>query len=767
MTDNPLLLAALQYSAMGWHVFPCRPGMKVPATPHGVKEATTSEATIRAWWTRWPAANVALACGAASGVYVIDVDVDPAKGIDGFASLEAFPELPTTIRQSSPRGGAHFIFKASTPVRNKNSFRPGIDIRGEGYYIIVAPSIHPNGKAYAWAKDLGPEEVELAEYPDFMRPPVEKPAAAPWDRPAVAPEPAKKAPDSPGSTPILERAALYLSTCEPAMQGQAGHDKLLWAARAMVVGFELDHATALGLLWSEFNPRCIPPWDRSKPSEAKDFERKVVEARRTPGQKPRGWLLDELGLRGQAEAALEYGKTLAAGLLACKKATTKPDKVLIKKQTPIKSKTDFPDWILHPPGLVGQFCGWINETAGCPQPALALAASLTACGALFGRKVRDQSNGRTNLYMMGVAHSSAGKDHPADCIEQLFALAGASGLLGGSRVTSDTAIELALSANPVQLFNWDEVGHMFAAIKQAGVGSGNGQHLRTIVPALMQLYSSAHKLFVGKQKAEEELRRIDQPHVCVWGLTSPDVLYQSLSTAELRDGWLGRVITVISHDRPKYQIKRAMPPPEGLVSMVQAWLTRVIPPPDDVGNIRAATGCYQKEIPTDAAAMKVFEDFRDECYERMLKCDSAGDDAQYLWGKALQNARRIALIVAVGDQFDGAEIGEFHAKYGCELIRLCTLRFSECIKHNLADNQFEADKQKIMRIISATGSEGISKCELTKRTPSFKNRETRNSYIADLAEARMIVVGMNEKRPDAKAGWLWKYPYGLTSGEQE
>jgi hypothetical protein len=476
--------------------------------------------------------------------------------------------------------------------------------------------------------------------------------------------------------------------------------------------------------------------------------------------------LEENGLRDNNDpAVLEYGLRLASGLLQSKTAKPPEKAPDILTAKPKTDAGDMPDWILNPPGLVGELTRYINATAGCYQPKLALAAAITACGALFGRKVRDQSNGRTNIYMMGVAHSSAGKDHPADAIEQLFSTAGASGLLGGSRVTSDTAIELSLSVNPVQLYMWDELGHMFQAIKAAGMGGGSGQHLRTIVPTLMQLYSSAHKLYIGKQKAEEELRRIDQPHVCVWGLTSPDILFQSLSTSELRDGWLGRVVTVISTDRPKYRLTTYTPPPESLVSIIQAWITRQIPAPEGEGDIRGTTGCYQMLVPTQAPALKVFEDFRDECYDKMLSCDRLGDDTQFLWGKALQNARRVAMILATGDRYDNPEITDFHAKYACEFIRICLRTFQKAVKENVSDNVWEAEKQRIVAIISKGGPEGVSKSELTRRTPFLKDKKVRDAYIADLIEAGTIV--MKQHPQQSKSTWLWKTPWGLDTTAKE
>ena len=86
---NTLLNHALKYAAMGWHIHPLVPRQKVPITTHGVKDATTDEKQIRAWWKKWPDANIAVACGEKSRIYV--VDVDKSEKADGHMA-------PTTVR---------------------------------------------------------------------------------------------------------------------------------------------------------------------------------------------------------------------------------------------------------------------------------------------------------------------------------------------------------------------------------------------------------------------------------------------------------------------------------------------------------------------------------------------------------------------------------------------------------------------------------------------------------------------------------------------
>jgi len=79
MSTTIILDAALRYAGIGFSIVPIRPGEKVPYTEHGVHDATTSLKQIKRWWQRWPKADIALACGAASGFDVLDVDRQAAS----------------------------------------------------------------------------------------------------------------------------------------------------------------------------------------------------------------------------------------------------------------------------------------------------------------------------------------------------------------------------------------------------------------------------------------------------------------------------------------------------------------------------------------------------------------------------------------------------------------------------------------------------------------------------------------------------------------
>ena len=158
--------AAASYGARGWAVLPLRRRDKVPAIRGGCKSASDDEVQIRAWWSANPEDNVGIATGGSSlGLVVIDLDVDDAKGEDGMATLRAWErehgELPETVSAVTGRGGCHLYFRCNSPIGCSVNPEMGVDVRGEGGFVVAPPSTHPNGRAYCWEND--PSEFAVAD----------------------------------------------------------------------------------------------------------------------------------------------------------------------------------------------------------------------------------------------------------------------------------------------------------------------------------------------------------------------------------------------------------------------------------------------------------------------------------------------------------------------------------------------------------------------------------------------------------------------------
>jgi hypothetical protein len=175
--------AAVAYATNGWAVFPLKAGQKVPATKHGVKDATTDLEQVRAWWGKMPDANIGVACGERSGIFVLDVD-----GEEGEASLINLGHgFPFTLTAHTPSGGMHFVFRHLPGLGNSASMiAPKLDTRGDGGYIVVAPS-QVNGREYRWAGKDG-----VATLPGWLVTLVRKPEPRPM-RPIAAAERSKYA----------------------------------------------------------------------------------------------------------------------------------------------------------------------------------------------------------------------------------------------------------------------------------------------------------------------------------------------------------------------------------------------------------------------------------------------------------------------------------------------------------------------------------------------------------------------------------------------
>lgn len=168
--------------ALGLRVLPIKPGHKRPPMSSWQHAATDDADKIDNWYRGlYRDAGVGIALGPQpNGLYLFAIDVDthdPAhNGWDALADLEEeHGELPATWRSLTGADGAHLIFAApaGVTVRNQqasgNRIAPGIDVRGDGGQIVVAPTVHPNTqRTYEWEADHAPWERDVARAPRWL-----------------------------------------------------------------------------------------------------------------------------------------------------------------------------------------------------------------------------------------------------------------------------------------------------------------------------------------------------------------------------------------------------------------------------------------------------------------------------------------------------------------------------------------------------------------------------------------------------------------------
>jgi hypothetical protein len=160
-----MLKAALAYAKRGLRVFPCQERDKVPATGNGCKDATTNPETIREFWLLLPNANVAIATGRASGVFVLDIDSSEAETELRKIESELSP-LPASVEVITGKGRhIYFRYPADHTIRNtQGKIAAGIDSRGDGGYCLAPPSLHPSGRRYCWSVDSAREFADAPQW---------------------------------------------------------------------------------------------------------------------------------------------------------------------------------------------------------------------------------------------------------------------------------------------------------------------------------------------------------------------------------------------------------------------------------------------------------------------------------------------------------------------------------------------------------------------------------------------------------------------------
>ncbi|UNX54105.1 bifunctional DNA primase/polymerase [Georgenia sp. TF02-10] len=148
-----LLASATWYAtALGLPVFPCAPGGKRPATPHGFKDATTDPGQIRAWWRVNPSYNVA----APTGVLFDAIDVDGPEGLVALGEyVDGGGVLPERIAYALTPRGRHLLVPPTAQGSTTNLL-PSVDYRGRGGYVVLPPSRTPEG-TYFWYEPLTTE----------------------------------------------------------------------------------------------------------------------------------------------------------------------------------------------------------------------------------------------------------------------------------------------------------------------------------------------------------------------------------------------------------------------------------------------------------------------------------------------------------------------------------------------------------------------------------------------------------------------------------
>ncbi|MGE4158754.1 MAG: bifunctional DNA primase/polymerase, partial [Planctomycetota bacterium] len=538
--------AARGYLARGFAVVPVKAGQKRPKGNGWQKLRLKADELENHFAGE---RNVGIILGEPSG-WLVDVDLDCDEAVE-----MADQYLPVTGmvsgRPSRPRSHWWYVAEGSKThqFKDKHKGRKGmvVELRSTGAQTLVGPSLHPDGEHYHMLEGK-PASVDAQE---LLR------AVEALYKAVLArryPEETSKADqfvDGGGSFDEVERRArAYLKKLPEAVSGEGGHDRTYRAAIAMVQGFCLNEETALRALREVHNPRCVPPWSEE------ELRHKVVQAATKAvltNRQPRGWLInarhDDVDL-----------------------SVIEADQRVVVIEPPEEAEPtaldpgSIPENLLRVPGFVSEVMDYCLATAPYPNTVMAFCGALALQAVLAGRKMRDSGDNRTNLYLLGLAHSSAGKDRPRKVNTEILHAIGLSSQVGG-HFASGEGVQDALFGDPCMLFQTDEIDGMLQSINKA-----KDARYENIIGTLLTLYSTANSVLPMRRKAgRESPGAIDQPCLVIFGTAIPNHYYEALSERMLTNGFFARMLILECGKRSPGQEPRIVTLPARVLRSAKWW----------------------------------------------------------------------------------------------------------------------------------------------------------------------------------------------------
>ena len=725
----------------GYAILPIGPGTKKPGQfkrgawvdyPEWNRHAERGTTEVEmATWSAWPDCGIGIVGGAVAAVDIdIVEDAELALQIERLAR-DKLGDTPALRIGKAPK--RMLIYRTAEPFRGIKHHPLEVLCLGQQF---LAYATHPDtGAPYAWPEE-GLADLDITDLPEIT---AEAAAAFLDEAYALLPE------------ALRQRGLAAVSTAAEHLRSysQIGTLPAIRAALAWLPNAELDYDSwmrvgmamkgALGEAgadvfagWSAQAAKDVPAitakaWASFKPDRigAGTIYHLAME---------RGWQPDS-DLRLDGSLACD-GAHPAAGLLSR----------LIRQDGPMDQHQDNLPVSVPPPPPLSQLDGalammieHILASAIRPQPWLAVGASLTALGTLMGRKVRTDSDLRSNLYVIGLAESGGGKDHARKAIKEMFSQAGFASHLGGERIASGAGLISALTRQPASLFQIDEFGRFMANVVDKHRAP---KHLSEIWDLFTELATSAATTFMGAEYADQKERPrqdIIQPCACVHGVTAPGPFWESLSTGSLQDGSLARFLVFRSED----DIPDRNRTPRSLRDVPQPLLDALKAIANAGGSNRgnlAQTGSATIVpapilVKMDPSALAVFDDLDLEMTGRQRA--AVGTEQGAVLARVWENTAKVALIKAVSADPYAPVIREPDALWARALVGHCIGTLLLQSERHLADTRTEKHHKKVLEIIRAAGAKGIRRRDLTRKT-QFLDLRVRQEVLQTLIESEQI-----------------------------
>ncbi len=739
----------------GFPILPIQPNTKKPGlyklgewheypkwSRHCERNTTENEVDI---WGNWPEAGIGIAAGSVIGID-IDVLASPAVAMEIEAlAKRMLGDTPAVRIGHAPK--RLLVYRAVQPF---SGFKyPPIEVLGVGQQFI-AYGIHPDtGEPYNWPvstlADLSPDDlpgITEAQAREFAK---EAYRLIPADlRPKSlgvglrANMESANLPEQRGTFEAVEDALVHI------LNDDLDYDS--WVRIGMAVKGALgDEGWPLFEKWSQSSQKNDPKttarsWRSFAPQRigAGTIYKLALD---------NGWLpSSDIQLNGEIVMNGHHpAREMLNALQANDPIVLEPAAVALPPPKPMPAGWD------QVGGVIADLMALMAATAKRPQPVLALGASLCAIGALMGRKYRTESNIRSNLYVVGIAESGAGKNHSRVVINELFRKANLLQYLGGNKIASGSGLLTAIQRQPAILFQLDEFGMFLSA---AADRKRSPRYVCEILDLMTELYTTSGTTYFGVEYASTQHnnahRAIHQPCACIYGTTTPLHFWQALQASNVADGSLARFLIMESEDDfpDSNEAFGVIDPPQDLIDkliLIHQGGGKLNGNLTDVGAIDEVL-IDPRVVSMTQQARETFRQLDQELVGRLRT--SRGTGYSSILARIEENATKLAMIRAVSRDPVDPQIEDHDAEWGIKLSRHCAELTIREASARVSENQVESHHKRAMQILRDAGKAGMTKSEFTRRT-QFMDHRQRDGVLRTLNEAGLIeaTTFQNKGRP--------------------
>ena len=359
-----------------------------------------------------------------------------------------------------------------------------------------------------------------------------------------------------------------------------------------------------------------------------------------------------------------------------------------------------PDKLLSIPGFIDDVVKLSMQSAPYPNRVLSFTGALALLAFLVGRKVQDKRDNRSNIYLIALADSGTGKDHPRKVNFNIAFRAGVAGAIGDA-FASGEGLEDALFMHPSMLFQADEFDCIFNTLKYS-----KDNRAESINEKLLKFYGASNTIYPLRKKASakkkdgtvHEIAHIVNPNLVLLGTAIPQYFYESLSRRVLENGLVARCVIVEAGKRGEAGNPQPITPSDSLIRAA-TYLANL----DVNGNL---TNEYPKpliitETPEATAALR---EVQQECDRRYNFYEAQNEGAaKALWARAHEKVCKLAMLHGISSNVYNPLITDKSVKWAWKFIDHLTRRMLYMADSYVYENVFDEKCQKIIRMLREHG----------------------------------------------------------------